>query len=409
MKAIALITIIFIFSHAVHAQRLCGTEAYIRSLPNTVESSPSSPTGPARDTVPNEVLVIPVVIHVLYNPSEQNISTAQILSQLKVLNEDFRRRNGDANNTPAAFKSLAADAGITFCLAQVDPSGRSTSGIIRKSTTRTFFEMNDEMKFSKNGGDDAWDRSKYLNIWVCRMLSRSLGYATVPGSAADKDGIVINFDVFGTTGIVRSPFNKGRTTTHEVAHWLGLKHIWGDDSCGNDEVDDTPKQESYNFYCPVFPHRSSCSPNANGDMFMNFMDFTDDACMNLFTNGQKNKMRGSFALSKGRNSFLNSFACDSSLAVGGPLPDDITVVKRSISITVYPNPVVEVVRFLVNDSNSIAGCNVILFNAQGLKIYQQTMHSNTDVLKIKQLPAGVYFITLNKGELKMSFRIIKAR
>ncbi len=407
MKAFLFITTGILFFYIAQAQRVCGTDAYLKSLPVSAGALPHSPSGPGRDTVPNEVIVIPVVVHVLYNSNAQNISDAQILSQLKVLNQDFRRLNTDTSNTPAVFKSLAADAGITFCLAQVDPNGRTTKGIIRKKTSRDFFLADDEMKFNSKGGDNAWDASKYMNIWICSMLGRNLGYATLPGGAADKDGIVINFDVFGTTGIVRAPFNKGRTATHEVAHWLGLKHIWGEDACGSDDVDDTPKQESYNYYCPVFPHRSSCSPNTNGDMFMNFMDFTDDACMNIFTRGQKNKMRGLFALNKGRNSFLNSYTCDSSFASGGPLPDTTAAVKPAISITVFPNPVIDNVKFLVNENYSLKGWNAVVVNAQGIKQYQQSLFSNADLLQIKHLPAGIYFLTLSDGETMKSFRLLK--
>src|SRR5699024_2630864 len=136
-------------------------------------------------------------------------------------------------------------------------------GIVRKHTNVSSFMGEDGMKFSGSGGDDAWDSKRYLNIWVCSLFGRSLEYATPPGGPADKDGVVINFDVFGTTGSLRANFDKGRTATHEVGHWLGLRHIWGDETCGNDEVDDTPRQLSYNFNCPSFPHVTSCSPNGD--------------------------------------------------------------------------------------------------------------------------------------------------
>lgn len=407
MKAIIFIITGILFFNALHAQRVCGTEAYLKSLPTSLVASPSGPSGPSRDTLPNEVLVIPVVIHVLYYTNGQNISDAQILSQLNVLNQDFRRRNADTSNTPAVFKAIAADAGITFCLAQVDPNGRTTTGIIRKKTTRDFFLADDEMKFSNKGGDNAWDASKYMNIWICSMLGRNLGYATLPGGAADKDGIVINYDVFGTVGAVRAPFNKGRTATHEVAHWLGLKHIWGEDNCGTDDVDDTPKQETYNYNCPSFPSRSSCSPNASGDMFMNFMDFTDDACMNIFTQGQKNKMRGLFALNNKRNSFLNSYACDSSLAAGGPLPDSIPLEKPGLQVGIYPNPAYDNVSLMVNENYSLAGWQLIVINALGVKQFEQTLQSNMDLVSVKQLKAGIYFIYLTDGKTKKILRLVK--
>ena len=224
------------------------------------------------------------------------------------MNNDYRRQNADAVNTPAPFKSVAADTRIVFCLAKVDPNGNHTSGIIRKYTKTDLFLSDDAMKFSTSGGDDIWDSKRYLNIWVCNLFGRTLGYSVMPGAPADKDGVVIQYSVFGTTPNVAAPYNKGRTVTHEVGHWLGLKHLWGDAVCGDDGIADTPTQQTNNSGCPSFPHLSSCSINFNGDMFMNFMDFTDDACMNMFTHGQKNEMRSLFALGNVEEFFIE-FVC----------------------------------------------------------------------------------------------------
>ena len=211
------------------AQR-CLTPDYAQEHPvnNFIAKRTISLKTANRDTLPNEIINIPVVVHVLYNNSTQNISDAQVISQIVSLNNDFRRRNADTINTPAPFKSVAADTRIQFCLAKVDPNGKYTTGIIHKYTTETQFVADDAMKFSSQGGDDAWDASKYLNIWVCNLFGRTLGYAVLPGSPAEKDGVVIQYDVFGTIGYLTSPFNKGRTATHEIGHWLGLKHLWGD-------------------------------------------------------------------------------------------------------------------------------------------------------------------------------------
>jgi hypothetical protein len=392
-------------------QKICGTSAYAVKMNDGMvnrENSQSISSALARDTAANEIITIPVVIHILFNTVHQNISDAQVLSQLKVLNEDYRRLNADAVNTPAAFRSVAADARIMFCLAQVDPQGRPTKGIIRKYTTATSFQSEDRMKFTAAGGDDAWDSKKYLNIWVCNLFGRSLGYATPPGGQADKDGVVINFDVFGTVGNLRAPFTKGRTATHEVGHWLGLRHLWGDESCGSDEVDDTPQQTNYNFNCPSFPHVSSCSPNANGDMFMNFMDFTDDACMNMFTNGQKKKMRSLFALNASRNSFLNSFACDSSLATGAPVPDDtIPVVKPAPSIQVYPNPVQQFLSIKGLNGYMLEGKSVTVFSSAGVKKVQRTLVSENDKINLSALPSGIYFLVVGDGANRRTLKLVK--
>jgi hypothetical protein len=262
---------------------------------------------------------IPVVVHVLYNNATQNISDAQILSQINVLNADFRKLNSDVSLVPSAFSSVVADAQIEFCLAQRTPAGVSTTGIVRKSTTVTSFTSNDNVKRSANGGDDAWDATKYLNIWVCNLGGGLLGYAQFPGGAVATDGVVVNFTAFGNTGTAAAPFNKGRTATHEVGHWLNLRHIWGDASCGNDQVTDTPTQSTSNYGCPAYP-KVTCSNGPNGDMFMNYMDYTDDACMYMFTNGQKARMMALLTTGGSRIGLTTSNGCQpaSTITCGTP-------------------------------------------------------------------------------------------
>ncbi len=407
MKFFLPLLITSFFFSGVQAQRTCIAPHLDIQRTNISREVPT-PGVYSRDTVSNEIITIPVVIHLLFNNAAQNISDQQIISQLTALNNDFRRLNADAVNTPLAFQSAAADARIMFCLAQVDPQGRVTKGIVRKYTNLPYFLGDDGMKFSAAGGDDAWDNTKYLNIWVCNMFGRSLGYATAPGTVAEKDGVVINFDVFGTVGNLRADFNKGRTATHEVGHWLGLKHIWGDDSCGSDEVDDTPRQLSYNFNCPSFPRVTSCSPNGNGDMFMNYMDLTNDACMNMFTYGQKIRMRSLFALNGPKNSFLNSFACDSSLATGAPIADDtIPVVKPVGFVKVYPNPVVDVVNMMPVNDYILEGKNCTVFNMAGVKVLQQKLTTNRPVINLSKLAAGVYVLKIGEGSERKMLKIIK--
>lgn len=252
------------------------------------------------------VVTIPVVVHVVYNTTAQNISDAQILSQINILNQDFRKLNSDVSLVPAAFSGLAADCEIEFCMAKRDPNGNATNGIVRKSTTVTSFTTNDNIKRSANGGSDPWNTSQYLNLWVGNLSGGVLGYAQFPGGAAATDGVVILFSAFGNTGTAAAPFNKGRTATHEVGHWLNLRHIWGDANCGNDQVTDTPTQQTANYGCPSFP-KVTCSNGPNGDMFMNYMDYTDDACMYMFSAGQKTRMLS--ALNTTRASLLSSLGC----------------------------------------------------------------------------------------------------
>lgn len=250
----------------------------------------------------NNIITIPVVVHVIYKSSSQNISDAQIQSQIDVLNEDFRKLNADAGNTPSEFSSLAADVQVQFELASIDPNGNTTNGITRKYSSKTTWGTNDDMKKSTKGGVNPWDTGKYLNMWICNIGGGTLGYAQFPGGPSATDGVVISPQYFGRTGDVSAPFDKGRTTTHEVGHYLNLRHIWGDGGCGaSDYVNDTPDADGPNYSCPSYP-KSSCGSN---DMFMNYMDYVDDACMYLFTSGQKNRMRALFASGGARESLVN--------------------------------------------------------------------------------------------------------
>ena len=239
----------------------------------------------------DEIITIPVVVHVVYNRSRpgQNISDEQILSQIAALNADFRRMNSDTVNTPEIFRNLAADTRIEFQLAQRTPEGLPTNGITRTATDVEEFSIEtDNIKFSSTGGKNIWNRDRYLNFWVCNLETGYLGYAQYPGGNAATDGVVVSYSNFGTIGTAQFPFNQGRTVTHEVGHWLNLVHTWGDeDNCeATDYVADTPNQETAYYHCPGFP-QVSCDSE---DMFMNYMDYTDDRCMNLFTTGQSHRM-----------------------------------------------------------------------------------------------------------------------
>jgi hypothetical protein len=348
---------------------------------------------------------------VIYKTAAQNISDAQILSQMEVLNNDFSNNNADGVNRPSAFANLAADVRIRFCIAQVDPNGKRTTGIIRKQTSVETFTADDAMKNSLSGGDNAWDAKKYLNIWVCNLGGRSLGYATLPGGPADKDGVVIGSDVFGTVGNVRAPFNKGRTATHEVGHWLGVKHVWGDTDCGDDGVDDTPRQKSYNFGAPSFPHVTECSQTANGDMFMNYMDFSDDAVMNMFTIGQKKRMRALFATGNLRNGFLASFACDSTLVQAGPVAADTTPVAvapvKKDAYKAYPNPVQSVLTIEYKPATDLVVKSISIYNAMGVKVLSGEINKEKSTLSLSALTAGIYIVRIGEGANSYSTKIVK--
>ncbi len=200
---------------------------------------------------------IPVVVHVVWNTAAQNISDAQIQSQINVLNQDYRMTNPDTVQVPAVWQSNRGDARIQFSLATTDPNGNPTSGITRTQTQVTSFpQAGNPVKFAAQGGAAAWPADRYLNIWVCQLGGSLLGYAQFPGGPAETDGVVILHSAFGTTGTAAAPFDKGRSATHEIGHWLNLFHIWGDDGTGcggSDEVADTPNAAGPNYGCPAFP------------------------------------------------------------------------------------------------------------------------------------------------------------
>lgn len=412
-------------SCSLQAQRNCGSEAYktrlIQNNPAVAQSIQAAELQiqktlqqnklvARRDTSANELINIPVVVHVLYNNADQNISDAQIQSQLTALNNDFSNQNNDKVNRPAVFNNVAADARIRFCLAQVSPDGRPVSGIVRKQTSMSVFSADDAVKNKMRGGDDAWDSKKYLNIWVCNLGGRTLGYASLPGGPAELDGVVIGFDVFGTVGNLRPLFNKGRTLTHEVGHWLGVKHIWGDTECGDDEVDDTPRQRTYNFGCPSFPSISACSETADGDMFMNFMDFSNDACMNMFTIEQKKRMRALFATGNLRNSFLASFACDSNLVQAGPVAVDTVpapvAVKQDV-FKIYPNPVSSFVTLEYKPAASLITKSFSVYNITGVKVLSGELTKQKTLLNLSHLTQGIYIVRIGEGNETVTIKICK--
>lgn len=280
------------------------------------------------------VITIPVVVHILYSVADDgdsipyhNISDWQVVSEIDAMNEDYSRGNADAYKTPLPFQQYAADCEIQFCLAKRDPEGNPTTGIIHKPTGMRCFNDFSSMKHNSSGGDDAWPYTEYLNIWVCCLSGGALGYSTLPSNfIGDEDGCVVHYKAFGRINTRSKKYNWGRTGTHEVGHWFNLIHIWGDSNCGDDKVDDTPVQKTNNFGCQVFPKTNNCPGHTkDGEMFMNYLDYSNDSCMNLFTLGQKQRMMA--AINSFRQSILSSNGC---------VPPSLNLID--IGITDIPQP-----------------------------------------------------------------------
>jgi PKD repeat protein len=317
-KSLLIITAALCYSFAVFAQvpaqRNCGTmqhHAYLKQTRPNYEADlnqynqmieqyladKAAGVNVAKTNNTSAIVTIPVVVHVVYNTAAENISNAQAISQVQVLNDDFAKLNADAIKvTQPTFSTVAAGSQIRFCLAQRDPLGNATTGVVHKSTTVTSFSTNDDVKSSASGGDDPWDVTKYVNIWVCDLTTPLLGYGEFPtGSISQTWGLVIDYAYTGSGGSALAPFNLGRTGTHEFGHCFNLYHIWGDDgsACsGSDQCTDTPNQGAEHYGC--FPQGSiqtdGCSASSPGVMWMNYMDYTDDACMYMFTAQQCARM-----------------------------------------------------------------------------------------------------------------------
>lgn len=306
------------------AQRKCGTEEALAQrllrLPKLakkvqlVEEQLRQQRPDNRFFRINPRVTIPVVVHIVL-PNPEQVTNTQVLSQLESLNLDYIAQNTDISKVPAAWQGLIGNAEVQFCLAVRSPEGDPTTGIIRTATTRSSFSINgaaQDVKYAGTGGSPAWDHTRYLNIWVCNLEDNYLGVATPPGDVypAEEDGVVVHYRAFGNSGTAATPFNLGRTLTHEVGHFFGLRHIWADDNGGctqDDGVDDTPKQANQTYGCPAFPTTDNCQVATPGIMFMNYMDYVNDACMYLFTTGQADRMRN--ALDAQRAALMTSDGC----------------------------------------------------------------------------------------------------
>lgn len=340
--------------------------------------------------IPRPVITIPVVVHVIHYGESigtgRNISNAEIQSQINVLNEDYRRFNSDINSTPAAFRGVSDDALIEFCLAQQDEFGNPTTGIDRILGSQAAYSNSDMEIFVKPS--TYWDATQYLNVWTCDLTGGLLGYAQFPAQLATSpqtDGVVIKYSSFGTISSA-SPYDLGRTSTHEVGHWLNMRHIWGDESaCAADDfVDDTPLEGDKNFGIPTFPLTDACSPNYPGIMFYNYMDYCDDISLSMFTFGQTSRMDATL--------FNERIGLQTSVGCNAPT---LGIIESAFanSIKVYPNPSVGYFTIQMNDKLKTAELKIT--DAIGKMILSQSLVNNFEEINLSEYPNGIYFISIS--------------
>ena len=348
-----------------------------------------------------EVITLPIVVHVLWYNEEQNISEEQILSQIEVLNMDFRKLNANFNLTPSGFQTIAADTEIEFCLASKDPNGNFTNGITRTETDVEVIGETERWYENSEGGKDAWDVNSYINIWVLDIGEDLLGFATPPGTAepVTSDGLVIGHQYFGTIGTAQNsePNNLGRTATHEMGHYLNLEHLWGPDDGGCNEDDfvaDTPTQDWESEACPQFPSYDDCSFSGDGLNFNNYMDYTDDACMTMFTEGQKLRMLA--AISGPRVSLLNSDACAPSTSVA-----DNTAFTDQLEI--YPNPASHSFSLKIKQLEEARKWRMKIIDLSGNLVHQSFANQ---VVDISHLPDGLYLVVMDGLDIEPQKLII---
>ena len=405
------ISLMILFSACINAQqRSCGTTQKLQELiandpsfaqhhEETMDYLRNPQVQAANRQQPNVVYTIPVVVHVLYKNATQNISDAQIASQIAILNADYRKTNSDFNTVvPTAFRPSGADFELAFCMATRKPDGTATTGIERKSVSSSFIF---EDQYYTSAGLPVWDPTKYLNIWVGRFTDNTLlGFAYLPTivgtSWANRDGLCIGDQFFGSTGTALAPYNKGRTATHEIGHYFGLDHPWGDGSCsGDDGVADTPATYDAYYDCVTFPNNDyTCTTTANGAMFMNYMDYVPDACMAFFTTGQK--AIATATMNGPRASLKTSNGCQSL---------SVTELEAINAIAVYPNPVSQ---FFMITSPQINVDFVEIFNTSGQLVKTQKLDEINNKIQVGELQTGIYYLRIyNEGKLLKSDKLVK--
>jgi hypothetical protein len=350
------------------------------------------------------ILTIPVVIHIINNGEElgegPNITDEQAISLITILNREYRLENTDALDDSHPFFEAQADCEIEFCLVNTDPDGNPTSGITRYNSGQEVWDIpvfDDVVKPAT-----IWNPDKYLNIWCANFVDPDSegdgvtdGYGTFPSESTDStDGVAVLYTNFGVNPLY--PDEKSIVASHEVGHYLNLRHIWGDEDCGDDFVDDTEPAFTSNEGCPDFPYNafSECGSGENGEMYMNYMDYSDAVCVVMFTNGQKERMRAT--LNTVRSGLLSSNGCQA--------PAGIYDVNTSDEIKIVPNSNNGVFN-LVSELADIVNCRVEVVDMYGTYIKGFELSSQNTIVDCSELSSGVYFLKIIGNKINQSKKL----
>jgi hypothetical protein len=429
MKKIYFALFIFLFNNQVFAQNVepCGQVEYMNAMERIFPGLKQAEEAQYQDCLSNAlsnklnkigpgdtVYHIPVVFHIVYNNTTENLHDSFMISQVRVLNECFRKMNADTINTREVFKSIAGDAGIEFYLATTDPQGNKTNGITRTSTTKTsFYDINhsDEMKFNASGGRDAWNPLKYLNIWVCDLSQTGpnilLGYAFPPTNAQfwgaqsfvpiDRQGVVLHYEIVGVGNTLLTAPNstKEKTAVHEVGHYLGLRHTWGDGEVAfgcnlDDGILDTPNTRTKHNGCNKI--LNTCGAGTSGDLpdqAENYMDYSNATCTNMFTQQQVNLMRYNLG----------------NLRTTVPYKQVIPLPREIVVNALFPNPNNGQFTLEIKGINNDEIYTIEILDVIGQVVFSfKTYLTNINKVDLIGLFDGMYYIHLSNASNKTFYR-----
>lgn len=412
MMRTLLLLLLFVGSRYVHAQtqaeRNYATQTlYAKQIEELHHQAISKIKGTRPAPAQGESIYrLPLVFHVLYHPNQPYPSEEQVLSQIEALNRDFSQsayQIQQVADTLQGFSDLVENTFIEFCLASKDQQ-KAIHFIPFKNEK---WPINESIK--TNSTSVAWDSKKYINVWVAPLEGNTAGWAQMPGGNPTTDGIVIDYKYFGTIGTAQIPYNEGKTLTHLMGNYLGLFDLWNEQHpCLDDLVDDTPIHNAPNTGCAPYLHVSTCD-GSPAEMTMNFMDNSHDACLYMFTAGQKKRMRAMLDEGGLRHSIVNNTATYCNLnGLKNTNTHSFDSRLNRLNIQLLPNPAQEQFTLTISNINA-KKLDVTVFNSLGKSVYRTKLSISTGSaqtsIQCNEWPAGVYLIKINSDTVQKTLPI----